>query len=222
MEGRGSASASSLATAACGPSLFPLPLRLSPSSPHADQPAASSPPPHCMNRSAGCLLPAPSPRAPRHSSAQAAAHSCSRGRSWRASPRGTPGRRAPGRCSGRRARRSGASRAVCVSSLFVVGRVLAFVFARVSCKGASQSAARCNAPHRSHPHPMPAQLSSAQHSPAPAPAPAPAQRHATASRRAAHHVQRYEVVADAGHMLHHDQPEAVARLIEAFLLEGAA
>ena len=42
-----------------------------------------------------------------------------------------------------------------------------------------------------------------------------------AARRAAHHVQRYEVVADAGHMLHHDQPEQVARLIEAFLLEGA-
>jgi pimeloyl-ACP methyl ester carboxylesterase len=28
---------------------------------------------------------------------------------------------------------------------------------------------------------------------------------------------RLEIVADAGHMLHHDQPEAVARLIEVFL-----
>jgi pimeloyl-ACP methyl ester carboxylesterase len=30
---------------------------------------------------------------------------------------------------------------------------------------------------------------------------------------------RIEVIPDAGHMLHHDRPEAVARLIEAFLLE---
>ena len=28
---------------------------------------------------------------------------------------------------------------------------------------------------------------------------------------------RIEVVQDAGHMLHHDQPVAVARLLEAFL-----
>ena len=38
-----------------------------------------------------------------------------------------------------------------------------------------------------------------------------------AERRAAFRDLRYEVVADAGHMLHHDQPEAVARLIEQFL-----
>ena len=38
-----------------------------------------------------------------------------------------------------------------------------------------------------------------------------------AQRRAAFRDLRYETVADAGHMLHHDQPEAVARLIEAFL-----
>jgi pimeloyl-ACP methyl ester carboxylesterase len=36
-------------------------------------------------------------------------------------------------------------------------------------------------------------------------------------RRAAFRNLRYETVADAGHMLHHDQPEAVARLIEDFL-----
>lgn len=36
-------------------------------------------------------------------------------------------------------------------------------------------------------------------------------------RRAAFRHLRYETVADAGHMLHHDQPEAVARLIEEFL-----
>jgi pimeloyl-ACP methyl ester carboxylesterase len=38
-----------------------------------------------------------------------------------------------------------------------------------------------------------------------------------AERRAAFRNLRYETVADAGHMLHHDQPEAVARLIEEFL-----
>jgi pimeloyl-ACP methyl ester carboxylesterase len=38
-----------------------------------------------------------------------------------------------------------------------------------------------------------------------------------AERRAAFRTLRYEKVADAGHMLHHDQPAAVARLIEAFL-----
>jgi pimeloyl-ACP methyl ester carboxylesterase len=38
-----------------------------------------------------------------------------------------------------------------------------------------------------------------------------------AMRRAAFRNLRYETVADAGHMLHHDQPEAVARLIEDFL-----
>jgi pimeloyl-ACP methyl ester carboxylesterase len=38
-----------------------------------------------------------------------------------------------------------------------------------------------------------------------------------AQRRAAFRNLRYETVADAGHMLHHDQPEAVARLIEEFL-----
>ena len=36
-------------------------------------------------------------------------------------------------------------------------------------------------------------------------------------RRAAFRTLRYETVAGAGHMLHHDQPEAVARLIEDFL-----
>lgn len=41
-----------------------------------------------------------------------------------------------------------------------------------------------------------------------------------AKRRAAYHTLRYETVADAGHMLHHDQPEAVARLIEDFLGAG--
>jgi pimeloyl-ACP methyl ester carboxylesterase len=39
-----------------------------------------------------------------------------------------------------------------------------------------------------------------------------------ASRRAAFRDLRYVTVPDAGHMLHHDQPEAVARLIAAFLL----
>jgi pimeloyl-ACP methyl ester carboxylesterase len=38
-----------------------------------------------------------------------------------------------------------------------------------------------------------------------------------AERRAAFRNLRYATVRDAGHMLHHDQPEAVARLIEAFL-----
>jgi pimeloyl-ACP methyl ester carboxylesterase len=38
-----------------------------------------------------------------------------------------------------------------------------------------------------------------------------------AQRRAAFRNIRYETIADAGHMLHHDQPQAVARLIEEFL-----
>lgn len=38
-----------------------------------------------------------------------------------------------------------------------------------------------------------------------------------AERRGAFANLRYETVKDAGHMLHHDQPRAVARLIEAFL-----
>ncbi len=38
-----------------------------------------------------------------------------------------------------------------------------------------------------------------------------------AERRAAFPKLRHEMVADAGHMLHHDQPEALARLVEAFL-----
>jgi pimeloyl-ACP methyl ester carboxylesterase len=38
-----------------------------------------------------------------------------------------------------------------------------------------------------------------------------------AERRAAFASLEYVTVQDAGHMLHHDQPEAVARLIEAFL-----
>ena len=38
-----------------------------------------------------------------------------------------------------------------------------------------------------------------------------------AERRAAFRDLRYATVRDAGHMLHHDQPAAVARLIEAFL-----
>lgn len=38
-----------------------------------------------------------------------------------------------------------------------------------------------------------------------------------AERRAAFAQLRYERVGDAGHMLHHDQPSAVARLVEAFL-----
>ena len=38
-----------------------------------------------------------------------------------------------------------------------------------------------------------------------------------AARRAAFRSLRHETVQDAGHMLHHDQPESVARLLEAFL-----
>ncbi|MGQ0547107.1 MAG: alpha/beta fold hydrolase [Betaproteobacteria bacterium] len=38
-----------------------------------------------------------------------------------------------------------------------------------------------------------------------------------AERRGAFANLSYEVVKDAGHMLHHDQPEALARLIEPFL-----
>lgn len=38
-----------------------------------------------------------------------------------------------------------------------------------------------------------------------------------AERRAAFRTLRYETVREAGHMLHHDQPEAVAGLIEEFL-----
>jgi pimeloyl-ACP methyl ester carboxylesterase len=38
-----------------------------------------------------------------------------------------------------------------------------------------------------------------------------------AERRAAFRSLRHKTVADAGHMLHHDQPAAVARLVEAFL-----
>jgi pimeloyl-ACP methyl ester carboxylesterase len=38
-----------------------------------------------------------------------------------------------------------------------------------------------------------------------------------AERRAAFRDLRHESVPDAGHMLHHDQPQAVARLLEAFL-----
>jgi pimeloyl-ACP methyl ester carboxylesterase len=38
-----------------------------------------------------------------------------------------------------------------------------------------------------------------------------------AERRRAFRNLRYETIADAGHMLHHDQPQAVARLIEDFL-----
>ena len=42
---------------------------------------------------------------------------------------------------------------------------------------------------------------------------------AEVARRFAHIPNgRLEIVADAGHMLHHDQPEAVARLLEAFLV----
>jgi pimeloyl-ACP methyl ester carboxylesterase len=36
-------------------------------------------------------------------------------------------------------------------------------------------------------------------------------------RRAAFRNRRYEVLADCGHMLHHDQPAALARLLERFL-----
>jgi pimeloyl-ACP methyl ester carboxylesterase len=38
-----------------------------------------------------------------------------------------------------------------------------------------------------------------------------------AERRAAFPNLRHATVKEAGHMLHHDQPEAVARLIEEFL-----
>jgi pimeloyl-ACP methyl ester carboxylesterase len=39
-----------------------------------------------------------------------------------------------------------------------------------------------------------------------------------AERRAAFRDLRFRTVRDAGHMLHHDQPEEVARLIEEFLV----
>jgi len=39
-----------------------------------------------------------------------------------------------------------------------------------------------------------------------------------AERRGAFRNLQHRTVADAGHMLHHDQPEQVARLIEAFLV----
>jgi pimeloyl-ACP methyl ester carboxylesterase len=42
-----------------------------------------------------------------------------------------------------------------------------------------------------------------------------------AERRAAFRNLTHATVADAGHMLHHDQPEAVARLIEGFLATGS-
>jgi len=42
-----------------------------------------------------------------------------------------------------------------------------------------------------------------------------------AARRTAFKDLRYVTVPDAGHMLHHDQPESVARLIEEFLTRGA-
>jgi len=38
-----------------------------------------------------------------------------------------------------------------------------------------------------------------------------------AARRAAFGNLKFVTLQDAGHMLHHDQPEAVARLIEGFL-----
>jgi pimeloyl-ACP methyl ester carboxylesterase len=41
-----------------------------------------------------------------------------------------------------------------------------------------------------------------------------------AARRTAFKDLRYVTVPDAGHMLHHDQPEPVARLIEEFLTQG--
>lgn len=41
-----------------------------------------------------------------------------------------------------------------------------------------------------------------------------------AERRAAFRDLRYVTVAEAGHMLHHDQPSQVARLIEEFLRQG--
>jgi pimeloyl-ACP methyl ester carboxylesterase len=39
-----------------------------------------------------------------------------------------------------------------------------------------------------------------------------------AERRGAFKNLQHHTIADAGHMLHHDQPEQVARLIDAFLL----
>ena len=39
-----------------------------------------------------------------------------------------------------------------------------------------------------------------------------------AERRRAFKILKYETMENAGHMLHHDQPEALARLIEAFLV----
>jgi len=39
-----------------------------------------------------------------------------------------------------------------------------------------------------------------------------------AERRAAFKNLRHHTVPGAGHMLHHDRPEEIARLIEAFLL----
>jgi len=39
-----------------------------------------------------------------------------------------------------------------------------------------------------------------------------------AERRAAFKNLQYHTIKDAGHMLHHDQPEQVARVIEAFLV----
>ena len=45
-----------------------------------------------------------------------------------------------------------------------------------------------------------------------------AQARAEVDRRLSHLKNvRSEMLADAGHMLHHDQPEQLARLIEAFL-----
>jgi len=41
-----------------------------------------------------------------------------------------------------------------------------------------------------------------------------------AARRSAFARLRYVTIEDAGHMLHHDQPEAVARLIESFVTEA--
>ena len=43
-------------------------------------------------------------------------------------------------------------------------------------------------------------------------------REELAQRRAAFKDLRHHTVRDAGHMLHHDRPEEVARLIEAFLV----
>ena len=40
----------------------------------------------------------------------------------------------------------------------------------------------------------------------------------SAERRSAFRNLSYRTVPNAGHMLHHDQPEEVARLIEAFLV----